>query len=266
MSATPAAEPDDLPTQPRLALPSRSNRAGAGWDWIVQGWKLFARAPLMWIISIVVLFIAAIAINIVPFIGGVVFQLLQAVIAGGFMVACHSLSRGGDFELEHLLSGFKRNFGSLLLLGVFLVVGGLLIMLVLMMFVGATVVSVFLGGGNADQAVAAIAASAMTMLLGGLVALALTIPLMAAYWFAPALVILNDMKPLAALKESFFGSFRNFTPFLIYGIVMTVLAVLAAIPFGLGMLVWIPLAVTSTYAAYRAIFTEPPTDVPAVTI
>jgi len=266
MSATPIPELDDPSTAPRLALPSRANGAGAGWDWIAQGWKIFARAPLMWVISIVVLFIAAVIINLVPFIGSLAFQLLQGVIAGGFMVACHSLSRGGDFELEHLMAGFKRNFTSLLLLGVFLVVGGLLIMLVLMMFVGATVVSVFMGGGNTDQAIAAIAASATTMLLGALVALALTIPMLAAYWFAPALVILNDMKPVAALKESFFGSFRNFVPFLVYGIIMTVLAVIAAIPFGLGMLVWIPLAVTSTYAAYRGIFTDPPADVPAVTV
>ena len=71
---------------------------------------------------------------------------------------------------------------------------------------------------------------------------------------------------MAALKESFFGSFRNFVPFLVYGIIMTVLAIIAAIPFGLGMLVWVPLAITSTYAAYRAIFTEPAADVPAVTI
>jgi hypothetical protein len=266
MSATQAPELEDPAAGPRLALPSRVNKAGAGWDWIASGWKLFARAPLMWVISIVVLFIAAIVISLVPFIGSLVFQLLQAVFAGGFMVACHSLSRGGDFELEHLLSGFKRNFTSLLLLGVFLVVGSLLIMLVLMMFVGFTVVSVFLGGGNTEAAIAAIAASAVTMLLGALVALALTIPMLAAYWFAPALVILNDMKPVAALKESFFGSFRNFIPFLVYGIIMTVLAIVAAIPFGLGMLVWIPLAITSTYAAYRAIFTDPPADIPAVTI
>src|SRR4051812_44393166 len=237
MSATSVPELEDPAAGPRLVSPSRVNSAGAGWDWIVSGWKIFARAPLMWVISIVVLFIAAVVLNLVPFIGSLVFQLLQGVIAGGFMVACHSLSRGGEFELEHLLAGFKRNFVNLLLLGVFLIVGGLLIMLVFGLFVGATVLSVIMGGGNAEQALSAIAASAMTLALGGLVALALTIPMLAAYWFAPALVMLNDMPVVAALKESFFGSFRNFIPFLIYGIIMTVFAVIAVIPFGLGMLV-----------------------------
>ena len=55
---------------------------------------------------------------------------------------------------------------------------------------------------------------------------------------------------------SFFACFRNFVPFLIYGIVMCVLAVIAAIPFGLGMLVWIPLMIASSYVAYRQIFTD----------
>lgn len=265
MSATPVPELDDPASKPRLALPSRRNSAGAGWDWIAAGWKLFMRAPLMWIISIVLLFIAALVVSLIPILGHLVFQLLQAVIAGGFMVACHSLSRGGDFELEHLLAGFKRNFVNLLLLGVFLVVGGLVILLVLAMFVGFTVLAAVIGGGSEEQIIATIGASAMTMLLGGLVSLALTIPLLAAYWFAPALVILNDMPPLAALKESFIGSFRNFIPFLVYGIVMSVFAILAVIPFGLGFLVWIPLAIASTYTAYRAIFTEPG-DEPAVTV
>ena len=266
MSATQAPAMEDPGSAPRLTLPSRVNPAGAGWDWIAAGWRIFTRAPLMWIISIVLVFIAALVIGIVPLIGSIVFQLLQGVVAGGFMLACHSLSRGGDFELEHLLAGFRRNFVNLLLLGVFLVVGGLLIMLVLAMFVGAGVLTAFMGGATPEHALEMITASVIPMLLGGLVALALTVPMLAAYWFAPALVMLNGLGPTAALKESFLGSFRNFVPFLVYGIVMTVFAILAAIPFGLGFLAWIPLAIASTYTAYRSIFTDTSADVPAVTV
>ena len=40
---------------------------------------------------------------------------------------------------------------------------------------------------------------------------------------------------------------------------------MAVIPFGLGMLVWMPLAIASTYAAYRQIYTEEPiTAEPAI--
>lgn len=267
MSATqvPELEAESPQGHPRLVLPSRTNRAGAGWDWIASGWKLFTRAPLMWIISIVIVFLIALAMGLVPIIGSLAFQLLQAVIAAGFMVGCHSLARGGDFDLEHLLTGFKKNFVNLLLVGVFLVIGGLLIMVVLAMFVGMSVLGAVLSGGT-EHALATVVSSALSILLGVLVALALSVPLMAAYWFAPALVVLNDMSAAAAMKESFFGCFRNFLAFLVYGLIMMVFAILAAIPFGLGFLVWIPVAIASTYAAYRSIFTEEPMTEPEVTV
>src|SRR4051794_37016441 len=93
----------------QLVEPPRSTSAGAGVDWIGQGWKLFARAPLMWIVSMLVLFVIAIVVNVVPFIGQLAFQLIQPVFAAGLMIACRSLETGGEFEIEHLFAGFKRN-------------------------------------------------------------------------------------------------------------------------------------------------------------
>jgi uncharacterized membrane protein len=114
--------------------------------------------------------------------------------------------------------------------------------------------------GNPNDVGPAAMASGMAILVGVLVMLALMVPLLMAYWFAPALIILNDMDAIAAMRASFSGCLRNIIPFLVYGIVMLLLAIVAVIPLGLGMLVWFPLALTSSYAAYRAIFTED--DVP----
>jgi uncharacterized membrane protein len=238
-----------------LVLPGRGLPAGDGWTWIAQGWNLFTRAPLMWIVAILIVLVAAIVIGLVPFIGSIAFQILNATISAGFIVACRSLERGGDFELEHLFAGFKTNFGNLLIVGLLLLAGYIVIFLVFMAFAGFTIVTAAMAGHSKDVA-SMIMASSATILLGTLVALALMVPLLAAYWFAPALVVMHGMGPVAAMKESFFACFRNFVPFLVYGIVMTVFCVLAAIPFGLGFLVWVPLAIASTYAAYRGIFTE----------
>ena len=51
---------------------------------------------------------------------------------------------------------------------------------------------------------------------------------------------------------------RGFLLLVIIGLlsVMLVLCIVASIPLGLGLLAWIPLSFTSTYAAYRDIFTE----------
>jgi uncharacterized membrane protein len=251
-----AMTPDSTEADSLTLVPARGNPAGAGWDWIAGGWKLFLRAPLMWIISMVLVFIVFIAIGLVPILGGIAVQLLQPVIGGGFIVASHSLDRGGEFELEHLFAGFKKNFGKLVTVGALFVAAGILILMIFVAFIALSIGTAFLTG-NPDQIMSAVLASALTVLVGVLVMLGLLVPLLAAYWFAPALVVMHDMAPLAAMRESFSGCFRNFVPFLIYGLVLLVLAIVAAIPFGLGYLVLVPAVMASTYVAYRQIFTEP---------
>jgi uncharacterized membrane protein len=241
----------------RLVDPPRSTSAGAGVEWIAAGWRLFAKAPLMWIVSILVVFVLAIVVNLVPFIGQLVFQVLQPVFAAGFVIACRSLETGGEFELEHIFAGFKRNFANLLIVGLIFMAGWVVLLLVFAIFAGFGLVMAFMTG-NANDILPAVLASGMSILMGTLVMLLLMVPLMMAYWFAPALVVMHDMAPVAAMKESFRGCLRNIIPFLIYGVVMMVLAVVAVIPFGLGLLVWVPLAITSTYAGYRSIYTEEP--------
>jgi uncharacterized membrane protein len=257
MSATePLDSADPAPeTGLRLVLPGRRRGAGDGWTWIKQGWKLFARSPLMWVISMVILLIFAIALNLVPVIGTLAFQVLQAVLVAGFVVACRSLETGGEFELEHLFAGFTRAFGPLAIVGLLLLVGWLVILVVFGLFVGFSVLGAFMTG-DPEAVMASVASSVGVILLGTLVMLALMVPLIAAYWFAPALVIMHDMKPVAAMKASFSACLRNFVAFLIYGLVMLVALIVAMIPFGLGLFVWVPLAITSTYVAYRRIFTE----------
>ena len=258
------AEPGgEIEGAPQLVVPGRRDGAGAGWTWIAEGWKLFVRAPLMWIITIVILFVVAVVMQLVPIIGTLAFQLLQAVLAGGLMYACLSLERGGDFELEHLFAGFTRRFVPLLIVGALFLLGWIAILLVFMAFAGMSILSALLAG-NAELTANAIMAAAGTITLGVLVTLALMVPLMAAYWFAPALVMIHNMAPIAAMKESFFACLRNFVPFLVYGVIMFVLALVAVIPLGLGMLVWIPVAIASTYAGYRSIFTTEPAAAPAV--
>lgn len=257
----PGTPPEPMDEGMQLVLPGRSLAAGAGFGWISAGWKLFARAPIMWIAFVLVLFLFALAMNFVPIVGGLAFQLLQGVFAAGFVVGCRSLERGGELELEHLFAGFKQRFASLLVLGAIVLVGWILVFLVFAAFLGFSILPALLTGST-DAVMESMMSSLGTLLVGLLVATLLMAPLMAAYWFAPALIVMHDVPPVAAMKASLSATFRNVLPFLFYGIVMLVLALLAAIPFGLGMLVWVPLMITSAYASYRQVFTgdEPPTE------
>jgi uncharacterized membrane protein len=216
----------------------------------------------MWVISMVALFIVMIVMNLVPIVGGIAFQLLQTVIWAGFIAACRSLETGGEFEIEHLMSGFTRRFGSLMVLSLIFVSLGVLIAVAYFGAVGFSVVGAALSG-DSDAVRQALLASVGIAIVGALVALLVAIPLIAAYWFSPALVFMHGVGPIEAMKASLGASFRNFVPFLVYGVIMFVLMIIAMIPFGLGMLVLVPLSITSAYASYRDIFTAEPLGGPA---
>lgn len=254
-TAAPGASKAAFANDLQLVLPPRSAPAGSGVSWIGTGWRLFTKAWLMWIVSLLVIFVLAIVVSLIPIIGSLAFQILNPVFTAGFIVACYSLERGGEFEIEHVFAGFKNNFGSLVVVGILFLVGWLVIFIVVAAFVGFGVFMAAMSG-NTNDVTAALATSGMSMLIGILVMLALMVPLLMAYWFAPALVIMHNLSPIEAMKASFSGCLRNIVSFLVYGVVMLLLCFVALIPFGLGMLVWVPLAITSSYAAYREIFTD----------
>ena len=58
------------------------------------------------------------------------------------------------------------------------------------------------------------------------------------------------------MRQSFAACLRNILPFLLYGVIALVLSIIAAIPFGLGYLVLIPVLTCSLYAGYKDVFAD----------
>ena len=84
--------------------------------------------------------------------------------------------------------------------------------------------------------------------------LALMLPLVMAIWFAAPLAVLSDQNAFDAVKGSFTGCLKNVVSFLVYGVVMLVLSIVASIPLFLGWLVLGPVLAASVYTAYRDIY------------
>jgi len=223
--------------------------ASHGWDWIAEGFELFKINPGIWILNLIILLVIMIVLAIVPFIGSLAIYLLYPVFGGGLMLGCHALARNEPFEVAHLFAGFKERTGSLVLLGLLYLVGLIVIVIVVSIFFGLSLFGAMFAGGARSF-------NPMTLLFAGLIMLGLSIPLAMAIWFAPALVVFHDLKPVDAMKQSFLGCLKNIVPFLLYGVIGLVIGILAAIPFGLGWLVWAPTVVGSIYAGYRDIFVE----------
>ena len=232
----------------------RRVETGRGMAWFGEGWNLFKSAPGTWIGIFVVFIVLSLVLAIIP-LGSLLSSLCYPVVVAGIMLGCRSLETGGSLQLGHLFEGFKRNVGSLLLVGILYLVGMMLVGFVAGIAVAISVAN--MGANFRPDDFSSMMAIAPVILLIVLAVTALMLPLVMALWFAPALVVFHDVQPMAAMTASFQGCMKNFMPFLIYGLVALVLGILALIPFGLGLLVYGPLLWGTMYAGYRDIFVKP---------
>ena len=97
-----------------------------------------------------------------------------------------------------------------------------------------------------------------TFLSAMLLALILSVPLVMAIWFAPALVYFRGLRPLKAMSLSIKACNKNLLPFLVFGLIFIPLLLLAIVPFGLGLLVILPVMLISQFVSFQAVF--PDTD------
>lgn len=225
-----------------------------GWLWIVHGFALFRRVPLGWIILCTTLLLIAATLSLIPMAGQFVFTLLSPVFLAGLMIGCRSLEQGGGLEFSHLFAGFRSNTASLITIGGIYLVGQVLILGVFMLVGGDVLMGLLLEGKRVDEN--ELKSVSGDMLTASLVALTLSIPLMMAAWFAPLLVIFKDMPPLEAMRLSFVACLKNIIAFQIYAVILVVLTVIATMPYGLGLFILVPTLFTSIYVSFRDIFVD----------
>jgi uncharacterized membrane protein len=223
--------------------------AGAGVRWLTGGWELFTRSPGLWIGFTVVVFVFLLGLSLVPILGMIAQYLLFPLVTAGIMVACDSLRRGEPITFGHFFEGFNRNPGQLVLIGLLYAVGLVaLVVVALVPLLGIGGMALFSNDTGALQGLGA------TLVIAVLLVVALSVPLVMAVWFAPALVVFHGMSAPAAMVLSFKGCLRNIVPFLIYGLVGLVIAIAATLPLLLGWLVAYPVFAGSIYVGYREIW------------
>lgn len=229
----------------------QSRPASHGWSWIAEGWELFKRQPGMWIGIVLIAFVIFVAAAMIPVVGGLATTLFGPVFAGGVMIGCKALDTGGELELGHLFAGFKERTGTLVGVGALYLAAVVVVMLVVGLMMGVGFGAMM--GGDPQ----AMAAMGVTMLLAMLVMFALLLPAVMAIWLAAPLVVFHEHGAVEAMKGSFSGCLKNILPFLVYSVVMMVLAFFATLPLALGWLALGPVFAASVYTSYRDIYLKP---------
>lgn len=232
----------------------RSVAPGRGWQWITAAFQLFRRNPLVWVVLNLVLLLIGVGLSVLPVIGAYVLYLLTPVFLGGIMVAAKDLEAGQDIEIAHLFHGFRHNAAHLVTVGGVYLVGQVVISGVMLTVGGPEFQEAAKAGFGALDASALTPEGARRVLQAMLVGTLLFVPLAMAVWFAPALVILDDQPGFQALWTSLLACLRNALPLLLYSIVSSVLLLFAVIPFGLGLILWIPVMLLTIYTSYRDVF------------
>ncbi|MBI3528767.1 MAG: hypothetical protein HY067_12450 [Betaproteobacteria bacterium] len=228
--------------------------ASRGWQWIVAAFSLFKKNPLIWIVLHLILILIGAGLSILPVIGPYLLYLLTPLLLGGLMTAANDIESGQDIEIAHLFRGFRQNTLHLITVGGVYLVGQVVISGVMIMLGGPEFQQALRVGVEGIDPVSITPEVATRILMALLVGMALFVPLAMATWFSPALVILDNQSGFAAMGESVRACLRNMQPFLVYGIFSLLLLIVASIPFGLGLVLWIPVMVVTMYTSYRDIF------------
>jgi uncharacterized membrane protein len=192
----------------------------------------------------------------VPIVGGIAANVLQPVFFASFALAARKQEQGGTVEMSDLFWGFRRPLMPLANLGVVLLLAELAIFALLALL--------GLPGLSADdQGVVSIADFARELqgkewiLLVGFV---LTALVKGALWFAPAVLAFHDLSTAHAIRWSLYAALSNLGAMALYGLALTVAMVAAILPWGLGLMIVIPVMVASTYTGYRDVFDETQTE------
>ncbi len=217
--------------------------------WLADGWKLFMKAPLVWASQAFVFFVIIAALGVLPLLGWAAAPIALPVLVAGMLSGAQMLDRGGVLRVSHLFDGIRHHAGNLLLVGSFHLLGALLAALIAAAIGGSAALTGMIVGSAHGAGVAA-----GGMMLGVLVFTVLWVLLMMALWFAPALVMLHDVAPLEAMLLSARACFHNLLAFIVLAALLYVLTWVAMIPFGLGMLVLIPVIAGALYAAWKETF------------
>ena len=225
--------------------------AGACFDWLQQGWVMFLANPGVWIGSSVLVLIMLMAISIVPFFGQIAAHLLVPLFGAGMVQICRHLSEDKKTEISDLFAGFRHNAGQLVMVGVFFAAG-----IFGIAFIAFVLVSGGVLGGVITGKVGGFGIALGGVMLAGLLVMVLSVPVIMATWFAPALVFFHDMAPLAAMRASFDAGAKNWLPMSIFGTFLVVALFFAMLPLGLGLLLLLPVFSAAVYASYRDIFVE----------
>lgn len=245
----------------------------SGWNWVLTGFALFRKSPVMWAFLTLSYILLMQLLGMVPLVGWFAATVLIPAFSASFMIASRELDQGRKLHIDLLFSGFKSNLPALLRQGGLYLASGLAILGLSALVDGGLLLQLMVLGTRPP----AEAFENGSLAVAAMLAAGLYLPVLAAFWFAPALSAWRALPAFQALFYSFFASLRNWRAFFAYGFALVFLSLTCSLAlFALALLVrglfgdksqnafvlvmlpvmltYVPILFASFYASFRDIF------------
>ena len=238
-----------------------------GWAWLVRGFELFRKNPPMWLFLVFTYSLALTVLHKVRYLGPLISFALIPVFSVSFMFMCAVLERGGALHPALLISGFRSDRPTLMVLGVLYLLSLAAALGLASLADAGALLQWFLLGQPPSLETQQDPSFARAALIAALA----TAPVMMAFWFAPVLAAWNRIGAAQSLFYSFFAVWRNWRAFLVYGAVIGALGFFILMTAGvlsllfhsdpglaqsLTLVLTFPTLFASCYASYRDVFPE----------
>lgn len=224
--------------------------AGRGPFWIRESIDLVTERPAVWIGGTAVIFGLTLVFGMIPFIGALLNQIMQFLVIILALSFAHAQSQGADFSLDETLQRTKSRLLRLILM---MLVSSLLFFICALPVLGALVAA---GGMNflMQQQSSLPDLSFTTTLIvafGGLISGVASVVAFAATSFTMPLILFQNQSIGNALRLSLIAFKQNLAALVIFALLIGLLLVLCALPFGLGLIFGLPTAMASFYVIYE---------------
>jgi uncharacterized membrane protein len=219
--------------------------------WLIEGWVIFKSKPLSWI-GMMLFFVIfnGLSINI-PF-GKYIVALIAPCLIGGIYLALDSHNRGNSIGFKYIFGVFKEQilFKQCLIIGAI----GMAVMVIntLIYKMPGSDYMLTSYSGNRGSSSFLVNHFSLGNFLTGIVTLCWSLAVL----FGVPLVVIKKMQAIDALKLSVIAILVNILPLMVLYFSFFVLIFIAIIPFGLGLIIVIPVIFCTLYCVFNTLFSK----------
>ena len=222
--------------------------------WFKSGLNLTFKNPGAFIVMGLVFGIISIVLAFIPVLGAIAMMVLAPVFYGGFIYAAREEDQGRKAEIAHLFVGFQQpgKIGPMMMLCLPSVAAGVVIAILAFVLIGGSIMALAMGGnGGGGMGV-------LGLLLFALLAFAVGLAAAAMVYFAVPRVMLDNIEPIAAMKESLGVVLANVASilvgFIVIGLIFMVIAIIPLLGALAIFLIGMPASLCAMYFGYRQAF------------